>query len=67
MFYILIQVADLGVSPFGHSRTQAEITTYPKPGYQNAPKFCENMDKALATAAFYLPADLAEGKLQSRQ
>ena len=42
-------------------KSQAEITTYPKPGYQNAPKFCENMDKALATNAFYIP-NVAPGK-----
>lgn len=51
----ILQIADFGTAPFGHERTQAEITTYPKPGYQNAPKFCENMDKALATNAFYVP------------
>ena len=51
------------MSPFGHTKSQAEITTYPKPGYQNAPKFCENMDKALATNAFYIP-NLEPGKDQ---
>lgn len=59
------QVADLGISPFGHERTEAEITTYPKTGYQNAPKFCENTDKALATAAFYIPANLQSGDSDS--
>ena len=57
------QIADFGVSPFGHMKSQSEITTYPKPGYQNAPKFCENMDKALATNAFYIP-NLEPGKDQ---
>ncbi|XP_067949971.1 uncharacterized protein [Watersipora subatra] len=56
------KVADLGISPFGHDKTFEQITTYPKPGFQNAPKFCENNDKALATAAFYIPPDLQAGK-----
>lgn len=58
---VVYQVADLGISPHGHERTNDEIITYPKKGYQNAPKFCENMDKALATAAFYIPPDLQPG------
>ncbi|XP_067949970.1 uncharacterized protein [Watersipora subatra] len=56
------EVVDLGISPFGHDKTVADITTYPKPGYQNAPKFCENTDKALATSAFYIPTDLQSGR-----
>lgn len=45
-----------------HDKTDAEMTTYPKPGFQNAPKFCENPDKALATNYFEIPADLPVGE-----
>lgn len=37
-------------------------TVYPKPGYQNAPKFCENTDKAMGTYAFNVPKRLTPGK-----
>ena len=57
-------VADLGRSPSGHSTPDEVTKTYPKPGYQNAPKFCENMDKALATNDFTVPNNLAPGKLK---
>ncbi|KAG2389410.1 hypothetical protein C9374_013970 [Naegleria lovaniensis] len=30
--------------------------------YQNCPKFCENMDKALCTGCFTIPANLPEGR-----
>lgn len=53
-------VADLGRSLFGNANTAPD--TYPKPGYQNAPKFCDNTDKAMATYSFNIPADLAEGR-----
>ena len=52
------EIADLGISPFG---SDAATDVYPKPGYQNAPKFCENMDKALATNVFEVPT-LTPGK-----
>ena len=52
-------VADLGVSPTGNN---AQTTVYPKPGFQNAPKFCENKDKALATNSFKIPQNLQPGK-----
>ncbi len=45
---------DWGVSPFGYGR-DAETLIYPKAGFQNAPKFCENMDKSLATYTFEVP------------
>ncbi|XP_013396642.1 uncharacterized protein LOC106163560 [Lingula anatina] len=49
--YLLV---DFGVAPTGQG---AAITTYPKKGFQNAPKFCEppGTDKALATYAFDFP------------
>ncbi|XP_078659922.1 uncharacterized protein LOC144904688 [Branchiostoma floridae x Branchiostoma belcheri] len=56
------EVADLGVSPHGNGVPDDVTTQYPKPGYQNAPRFCENQDKALATGAFTLPANLRPGR-----
>ncbi len=55
------QIADLGKSPVGNAVVDSDTTQYPKIGYQNAPKFCENMDKSLATNAFIIP-DLQPGK-----
>ncbi|CAH1782946.1 unnamed protein product [Owenia fusiformis] len=55
-------VVDLGVSPFGHHISNQMTMTYPKPGFQNAPKFCENPDKALGTYAFNLPSDFQPGR-----
>ncbi|XP_066275979.1 uncharacterized protein [Branchiostoma lanceolatum] len=52
---------DLGVSPTGN-QPESVMTSYPKPGYQNAPKFCENTDKALATGNFTLPTDMQPGR-----
>jgi hypothetical protein len=49
-------VADLGVAPVGHNVPDDVTTQYPKMGFQNAPKFCENPDKALATNAFTVPS-----------
>jgi len=49
------KIADLGLSPNGWAIDESVINSYPKPGYQNAPAFCENMDKAMATAAFDIP------------
>ncbi|CAH1783782.1 unnamed protein product, partial [Owenia fusiformis] len=54
-------LADLGISPFGNNVPNAVTTTYPKEGFQNAPKFCENPDKALATNNVTLP-DLEPGR-----
>ncbi|XP_013388599.1 uncharacterized protein LOC106157477 [Lingula anatina] len=45
-------LVDLGVSPVGQG---ADTQTYPKQGYQNAPKFCEGTDKAMGTFAFDFP------------
>merc|ERR1719222_816338 len=30
-------------------------------GFQNCPKFCDNMDKALCTGSFFVPSDLPDG------
>merc|ERR1712183_262092 len=38
------------------------LDVYPKPGYQNAPKFCENTDKAMATYWLNIPETLASGE-----
>ena len=54
-------VADLGVAPVGFNVPDDVTTQYPKPGFQNAPKFCENTDKSLATNSFTIP-DLHPGK-----
>ncbi|XP_078586300.1 uncharacterized protein LOC144868202 [Branchiostoma floridae x Branchiostoma japonicum] len=56
------EVADLGVSPHGNGVPDRVTTQYPKPGYQNAPRFCEDPDKAMATGAFTLPQDLRPGR-----
>ncbi|CAH1780838.1 unnamed protein product, partial [Owenia fusiformis] len=55
-------VVDLGTAPYGYDVSDQVTMTYPKPGFQNAPKFCENPDKALATFAFNLPANFETGR-----
>merc|ERR1712038_1554899 len=60
--FLANQIVDLGVSLFGHEIPDSTINTYPKPGYQNAPKFCDNPDKALATYAFTVPDNLEPGR-----
>ena len=55
------QIADLGVAPTGHAIPDEVTPTYPKPGFQNAPKFCEDTDKALATNTFTVPDKLQPG------
>ena len=55
-------VADLGVSKFGYP-TRFTYQKYPKPGFQNAPKFCENTERALGTYSFNVPKDLEAGKI----
>ena len=52
-YYRPFLVADLGVSVHGNSNTQPD--KYPKPGYQNAPAFCENTDKSMGTYSFEVP------------
>ena len=54
-YYRPFLVADLGVSVHGNSNTQPD--KYPKPGYQNAPAFCENTDKSMGTYSFEVPKD----------
>lgn len=58
-FYSQTVVADLGASLFGDKNKNPD--TYPKPGYQNAPKFCEDKDKSLATYSFNVPEDIEPG------
>jgi len=58
-YYKQFLVADLGTSPTGAANSQS--STYPKPGYQNAPHFCQNTDKSLGTYSFNVPVDLAPG------
>jgi len=55
------EIVDLSTSPFGHNVPDSEINSYPKPGYQNAPAFCEDTDKALGTYSFNVPRDMAPG------
>jgi len=55
------KVVDLGISPFGHDKTDSDVNTYPKPGYQNAPNLCDDTDKALATYSFNVPSDMEPG------
>ncbi|XP_078617603.1 uncharacterized protein LOC144885556 [Branchiostoma floridae x Branchiostoma japonicum] len=56
------QIADMGKAPVGYEIPDAVTSTYPKPGFQNAPKFCENMDKSLGTYNFTIPSNLTPGK-----
>ena len=56
------EVVNLGISPFGFQVPDDEITKYPKPGFQNAPAFCEDTDKALGTYSFNVPTDFATGE-----
>ena len=60
-FYRQRLVADLGISPTGYQAAET-YKTYPKPGYQNAPKFCEDTDKSMGTYSFNVPTNLAAGK-----
>lgn len=57
-------VFDLGKSPTGKdfNGDRSLSSVYPKPGYQNAPKFCDNTDKAMGTYAFNVPKNLSPGK-----
>nr|XP_004225509.2 uncharacterized protein LOC101242977 [Ciona intestinalis] len=56
-------VFDLGRSPsgldFGGDASLSSV--YPKPGYGNAPRFCDNTDKAMATYSFNVPRNLRPG------
>lgn len=56
------EVVDLSVSPVGHSVPDSEINSYPKPGFQNAPAFCEDTNLALGTYSFNVPADMEPGE-----
>lgn len=58
-FYKPWLVTDLGTSLVGSANLAPD--TYPKPGYQNAPKFCENTDKAFASYSFNVPTHMAPG------
>jgi len=54
-------VSYLGASKFGTANVAPD--TYPKEGYQNAPKFCDgDTDKAMATYMFNVPDTLAPGE-----
>eukprot|EP00058_Branchiostoma_floridae_P009655 XP_002595143.1 hypothetical protein BRAFLDRAFT_67932 [Branchiostoma floridae] len=59
----LIVVEDMGISPYGPDIDPVLTTTYPKPGYQNAPKFCEDEGSAMATYNFTIPLDMKPGCL----
>ncbi|XP_078656188.1 uncharacterized protein LOC144902560 isoform X1 [Branchiostoma floridae x Branchiostoma belcheri] len=58
----LIQIFDMGVSPYGNNIPPELTTIYPKPGFQNAPKFCEDQGNAMATYNFTIPMDLTPGR-----
>lgn len=59
-YYRPFLVADLGLSKSGAANTAPD--TYPKPGYQNAPAFCENTDKAMGTYSFNIPENFKTGE-----
>jgi len=54
------KVADLGVSLFGNPLKNPD--GYPKPGYQNAPNFCRDTDKSMASYSFNVPRKLSPGE-----
>ncbi|XP_078573457.1 uncharacterized protein LOC144860189 [Branchiostoma floridae x Branchiostoma japonicum] len=58
----LIQIMDMGVSPYGWHHPDEVLSTYPKPGFQNVPKFCEDPEDAMGTYNFTVPTDLAPGR-----
>ena len=53
-YYKPFLVADLGVS-------DPDQDSFPRPGYQNAPAFCENTDKSMGTYSFNIPDDFEQG------
>jgi len=59
-YYRDFLISDLGVSVSGNQNTAPDV--YPKPGFQNAPAFCENTDKAMGTYSFNVPEDIEEGE-----
>ncbi|XP_078573449.1 uncharacterized protein LOC144860181 [Branchiostoma floridae x Branchiostoma japonicum] len=61
----LIQIMDMGVSPYNHGDVQFSdevLSTYPKVGFQNAPKFCEDPADAMGTYNFTIPMDMKPGR-----
>jgi len=56
------EIVDLGKSPVGHQIPDERINSYPKPGFQNAPAFCEDTDKSMGTYSFNVPRDMETGK-----
>nr|XP_002127986.1 uncharacterized protein LOC100175308 [Ciona intestinalis] len=52
-------VSDLGRSPVGQPSL---MSIYPKPGYQNAPNFCDDTDKSMGTYSFNIPGNIAPGE-----
>ena len=49
------------VSDLGRSVNIGDHTKYPKPGYMNAPAFCENRDRSMGTYSFNIPDDFEQG------
>ncbi|XP_019623682.1 PREDICTED: uncharacterized protein LOC109469585 isoform X2 [Branchiostoma belcheri] len=58
----LLVVEDLGISPFGPDIDPVITITYPKPGFQNVPKFCEHERKSMGTYNFTIPMDMKPGR-----
>ncbi|XP_078573450.1 uncharacterized protein LOC144860182 [Branchiostoma floridae x Branchiostoma japonicum] len=58
----LIVVEDMGISPYGPNIDPVLTTTYPKPGFQNAPKFCEDEANSMGTYNFTIPLDMKPGR-----
>ncbi|CAH1238336.1 Hypp5567 [Branchiostoma lanceolatum] len=58
----LIQIMDMGVSPYGRELSDEVLSTYPKPGFQNVPKFCEDPEDSMGTYNFTVPMDLQPGR-----
>ena len=59
-------MVDLGKSPTGYEFNDLDTTKYPKNGFQNAPRFCEDMENSLATNVFTFP-ELEPGMLEFRK
>ena len=62
-YYKKRAVSSLGASPWGSANIFPN--SYPREGYQNAPKFCEDTDKSMGTYTFNVPNKIKPGRLNS--
>lgn len=55
-------IVDLGIKD-----QSLPLGQYPRPGYQNAPNFCDNTDGSLGTYSFNVPRNLQPGENENVQ